>query len=115
MQKLTPLALSALVAIVSAHGVIVIPPPRAPGAAMRAACGEAIYSSQSADNTSDVEGLLLHANSIVDKSACNLWLCKGYQFEDNKANVQSYSPGEVVPIQVKVVVVSRLAGRGDED
>jgi hypothetical protein len=57
-----------------------------------------------ADNTSYPEALL-RANpgglkGGYDPKKCNLWLCRGYQFADNVANVQSYKPGQVVDIEV---------------
>jgi hypothetical protein len=48
---------------------------------------------------------LLRANpgglkAPYDPKKCNLWLCKGYQFADNSANVQSYKTGQVVDLDV---------------
>ena len=51
----------------------------------------------------------MYNKEIKDHNACNIWLCKGYQFDDNKSNVRSYSGGEVVPIRVELIAVSRLA------
>jgi len=65
-----------------------------------------------ADNTSYPEALL-RANPRgltdgYDAAKCNLWLCKGYQFSDNTANVQSYKPGDVIDMEVWI----RIAHRG---
>ena len=109
MQKLISLALAlwSLVAIVSAHGTIKSPTPRTPGATMGKFCGDTIYGNQEADPAGNIEGLLQNREKIVDYAACHIWLCKGYQFDDNKSNVHSYSPGEVVPIEVDIHAVSR--------
>ncbi|PMD58383.1 uncharacterized protein K444DRAFT_503173, partial [Hyaloscypha bicolor E] len=34
----------------------------------------------------------------------NLWLCRGMQFADNKANVQTYTAGQTVHFDVKIMV-----------
>jgi hypothetical protein len=112
MQKFASLAFvfSGFVATVSAHGYIVSPPRRAPGSAMEAVCGNTIYNNQKADNAGPVQLLMQSANSIVDTDACNLWLCKGYQFDDNKENVQTYSLGQTIEMEVNIVAVCSLAG-----
>lgn len=52
----------------------------------------------------NVQGELQVASSQTDydESACNIWLCKGYKFEDNSANVQTYTAGQVVPFKVEI-------------
>jgi hypothetical protein len=49
-----------------------------------------------------VEGLpeLAAKDSAYNPSKCNLWLCKGLQFDDNKGNTQTWQAGQVVPIKV---------------
>jgi hypothetical protein len=97
-------ALASLASIVSSHGLITSPYPRAVGAASLANCGTGVTQQIKADNTSHVEGLPEAA--AVDKNykaaLCNLWLCKGLQLADNTANVQTYTPGQVVPITVSL-------------
>ncbi|KAI5776413.1 hypothetical protein EDC01DRAFT_605680, partial [Geopyxis carbonaria] len=92
-----------LASTVAAHGYIVSPPRRAPGAAMEAVCGSTIYNNQKSDNAGPVQLLMQSASSIVDAAECNLFLCKGYQFDDNTDNVQSYALGETVPFSVDIV------------
>ena len=59
-----------------------------------------------ADNTSYPEHLfrLNPKEDLVadgyDPALCNMWLCKGFQFEDNADQVLSYSPGDVVDMEV---------------
>ncbi|RPA97689.1 hypothetical protein L873DRAFT_1828911 [Choiromyces venosus 120613-1] len=103
IQQALLIALTTLLASASAHGVIVSPPRRAPGPAMKAVCGSTIYNNQAADAAGPVELLLQSASSIVDARACNLFLCKGYQFDDNVNNVQSFALGETVNMQVQII------------
>lgn len=88
------------------HGLISSPAARSPGAATEAACGQKIAAEVAADPTSHVEGLpeLGAADDGFDPALCNVWLCKGLQFGDNEANVQTYAPGEVVPVQVDLSI-----------
>ena len=85
-----------------AHGIITTPVPRAPGAASLAACGKAVIGLIKADNTSHVEGLPEAAltDSTYNAKACNLWLCKGLQYEGDRSLVQKYKPGQKVPVHV---------------
>lgn len=57
-----------------------------------------------ADNTSYPEALLrANPGGLKDEynaKNCNLWLCKGYQFGDNKAGVQTYTAGQEVHYKV---------------
>ncbi|KAH0612319.1 uncharacterized protein H6S33_010371 [Morchella sextelata] len=96
------LSFSSLMATVSAHGYIVSPPRRAPGAEMSAVCGSTIYNNQASDNAGPIQLLMQSASSIVDIDACNLWLCKGYQFADNTDQVQSYTLGQTIDMEVKI-------------
>ncbi|RYP29806.1 hypothetical protein DL767_006547 [Monosporascus sp. MG133] len=92
------------ISTVSAHGAISKPAPRMPGDAMRAACGQQMTTNQLADHYGNIQGELQVANGQADfdADACDVWLCKGYKFDDNKANVQSYTPGQVVPIEIEI-------------
>ncbi len=107
-----PLSLLGLAALVSGHGLIQKPATRQPGAATQAACGTTMATFYRADNTSYPEALL-RANPRgltdgYDAAKCNLWLCKGYQFADNKDKVQTYKAGDVVDLEVWI----RIAHRG---
>ncbi|KAK3314562.1 hypothetical protein B0H66DRAFT_583513 [Apodospora peruviana] len=113
MQLSTLLSLAGLlVAETSAHGLVTKPAARTPGAATAAACGKTMATFYQADNTSYPEALL-RANPKgltdgFDAKKCNLWLCKGYQFADNAARVQSYKTGDVVDMEVMI----RIAHKG---
>jgi hypothetical protein len=111
----------ALASTVYSHGIITSPPPRMPGAAMKAACGEQgdfkhphiqnyhinhskVFDNQSSDNEGNIQGELQIAMQQKDHkpATCELSLCKGYQFADNSANIQTFTPGQVLPMTIKV-------------
>jgi hypothetical protein len=95
-----------LVATVLAHGFVSHPYARQPGPAMLARCGEAIYADVTRDNTSHVEGLpeMAARTPGFDAALCNLWLCKGLQFDDNSDHVQSYPAGTAVNLKVRLTI-----------
>jgi hypothetical protein len=97
-------ALAGLISTVAGHGYITDPSPRMPGDTMKKACGEQMYNNQFSDNYGNVQGELQVANGQTDydADACNVWLCKGYKFEDNTENVQSYTAGETVTFAVEI-------------
>jgi len=72
------------------------PKPRAVGDATSAACGASVARILKADITDHVEGLPEAAatDSTFDASKCNLFLCKGLQFADNKANILNLTSGQ---------------------
>ncbi|KAL4774482.1 chitin binding domain-containing protein [Aspergillus nidulans var. acristatus] len=104
-QATTVLAAAGLVSLANAHGYISSPQPRMPGSAMAAACGQQVYNNQAADRAGNVQGELQVATSQsdYDADACHIWLCKGYQFDDNTDNVQSYTAGETVDFVIDIV------------
>ena len=95
----TLVGLAGLLTQVSAHGLVTKPATRTPGKATAAACGKTMATFYQADNTSYPEALLrANPKGLTDGFSaknCNLWLCKGYQFADNAANVKSYKTGDV--------------------
>ncbi|CVK88214.1 uncharacterized protein FMAN_05061 [Fusarium mangiferae] len=95
-------ALLTLLPLVAAHGFVKSPPPRKPGNAFKAACGEQPFYQQSADINGNVQGIKQVVGSNFDAKECNLWLCKGFQFDDNKDNVQSYKLGEKIDFDVNI-------------
>ncbi len=101
MQYSSPilaLAATGLITTVSGHGLLTSPKPRLPGAAMEAACGQQVYNNQASDSYGNIQGELQVAATQTDYNAaeCDIWLCKGYKYADNTANVQSYTAGQVV-------------------
>ena len=95
--------LSAIVGLASAHGIITDPPPRRPGDAYVASCGQ-----QAANNMGNpqgnIQGILQTAQNQqdYDPTTCNLFLCKGFKFDDNTANVQSYTAGQTVDFAITI-------------
>ncbi|KAL2872852.1 hypothetical protein SGCOL_012010 [Colletotrichum sp. CLE4] len=89
-------ATALLAALVSAHGNIVSPPARGVGAAMAAACGQANVKAVTADPTIPLEDF------TSPPATCQLDLCRGAKFEDNKANVQTFKAGQVVNMKAEI-------------
>jgi len=93
-------------ASVLGHGLIISPPARAVGPAMISACGESVAALVTADNTSHVEGMPEAAlkEKSFNAQACNVFLCKGLQFQDNMNNVQTFRPGQVVNMRASITI-----------
>lgn len=87
---------AAFAASVSAHGNITSPPARLPGAAMAAACGQDAVDAVLADGTGPIEN--------IPAVGCDKFLCKGAQFEDNEANVQTFQAGDVVQFEAQLPI-----------
>ncbi|KAE9379532.1 hypothetical protein N431DRAFT_434496 [Stipitochalara longipes BDJ] len=87
-----------LMTTASAHGFIISPQARLAGPAMEVACGTQVYNNQASDNYGNIQGELQVAATQTDYNAaeCNIWLCKGFKYADNTANVQSWTAGQVV-------------------
>ncbi|ESZ96996.1 chitin binding protein [Sclerotinia borealis F-4128] len=106
MQYTTAILLTAagLISSASAHGRILTPTPRSPGAAMASACGTQVEGNQASDPNGNIQGMLQVAASQTDydAAACNIWQCKGYKYADNTDKVQSWTAGEVVPFTFDV-------------
>ncbi|KAF5538783.1 hypothetical protein FNAPI_10976 [Fusarium napiforme] len=95
-------ALLTLLPLVAAHGFVKSPTPRKPGNAYKAACGDQPFYQQSSDINGNVQGIKQVVGSNFNAKECNLWLCKGFQFDDNKDNVQSYKLGEKIDFDVNI-------------
>ncbi|KAF7717169.1 Lytic cellulose monooxygenase (C1-hydroxylating) [Penicillium ucsense] len=100
----TTAALAALLPLVHGHGFVTSPQPRMPGPAMKAACGNQVEINQQSDNYGNIQGELQVAASQNDYNAaeCDIWLCKGYKFDDNKDNVFSYKAGQTIDFGVAI-------------
>ncbi|KAF4119350.1 Chitin binding domain [Geosmithia morbida] len=98
----TTIVSAALAALVSAHGSITDPPARQAGSAYEAACGQQPFNQQSADKNGNIQGIEQVVGDDFNAAECNLWLCKGFQFDDNTDNVQTFTAGETVPITVGI-------------
>ncbi|TLS24251.1 hypothetical protein PpBr36_08911 [Pyricularia pennisetigena] len=89
---------STIVATVLAHGNITSPPARIAGAAMAKACGQAAVSTVVADGTTPIE------NVKGTGANCNLFLCRGAVFEDNKDRLQTFKAGQVIPMKAALPI-----------
>ncbi|EEH07473.1 conserved hypothetical protein [Histoplasma capsulatum G186AR] len=101
------LTLTAIATQVSGHGLVKSPAARVPGDAAAAVCGQTMVNFYKADNTSYPEALIRAGGTKDPKynpKLCNLWLCRGYQFQDNADHVFEYKPGDKVPIEVFIRV-----------
>ncbi|KAF9522869.1 hypothetical protein CPB83DRAFT_776376 [Crepidotus variabilis] len=96
------LVLTALVGSALGHGKVTIPTPRAPGTAAQAACGAGAYKVLTSDLWGPIENAAAKVDSGYNATACHLYFCKGYQFDDNKSNVYTYTPGQTVTFHVSI-------------
>lgn len=105
MQLTLGVLVSALATAAFGHGIITKPATRTPGAATAAVCGQKMVTFYTQDNTSYPEALK-RANGLDDPAynpaKCDLYLCKGYQFADNAANVLKFAEGQTVDIEVSI-------------
>ncbi|KAM0332074.1 hypothetical protein ACHAQA_002343 [Verticillium albo-atrum] len=92
------LASAILATTISAHGNLVTPPPRVPGPAMVAACGQQNVNSVLADPGIPLE------NFRNTPATCQLDLCRGATFADNTDRVQTFTAGQVVPITAELPI-----------
>ncbi|KAK5941800.1 hypothetical protein PMZ80_005751 [Knufia obscura] len=91
-----------LIASAHAHGYITTPTARQPGPQFGSLCGAQTLSNQGSDIYGNIQGELQVAGTGLT-AECNLWLCKGFVFEDQDASsVQSYTAGETVPIHFDI-------------
>lgn len=105
MKQFIPLVtLLSLLPLVHGHGFVTSPTARMPGSAMAAACGQQVEINQQSDNYGNIQGELQIANGQSDYNAakCDIWLCKGYKFADNKDNVYEYKAGQTVDFTVDI-------------
>ncbi|WYZ35887.1 hypothetical protein EsH8_X_000534 [Colletotrichum jinshuiense] len=112
---------AALATGVFGHGVVQTPEPRVSGAKQVELCGTAVtdqlesgtytqsYSRlREANNFADAAGPIENAIKVADADyKCNLFLCRGYQYEDNEDNVRAVTAGEVIPFHIDLVAGHR--------
>lgn len=100
------LAIVSGAALAAAHGLVTSPETRHPGDATASVCSQTMVDFYNTDNTSYPEHLFrIHpeAELLADgykPDLCNLWLCKGFQFEDNVHQVKEYKAGDVIDMEV---------------
>jgi hypothetical protein len=70
---------------------------------MAKACGQQVASNQESDTYGNIQGEMQLIGADFDAAACDLWLCKGFQFADTPAaNIQSYTAGQVVDMKYDI-------------
>ncbi|KFA60086.1 hypothetical protein S40285_09294 [Stachybotrys chlorohalonatus IBT 40285] len=96
--------LSLFAAGVLGHAVVETPEPRRPGSASDALCGAAVSSVLRRDLAGPIE----EASKVADADyACDVYACRGYQFEDNESALQTYQAGDVVSFHVDLIAGHR--------
>jgi hypothetical protein len=73
---------------------------------MDVTCGASVAALVTADNSSHVEGMPAVASliSIPKSIAYNVFMCKGLQFADNAAKVQTFQPGQVLNMLASIPI-----------
>lgn len=94
----------ALVAVAHAHGDVLSPPARRPGVAYKARCGSGLFTVAKAGWDGSFQAFLKSNDTQYNPTACDMTLCKGAQFADNLGNVQTFTPGQVVPFLVELTI-----------
>jgi hypothetical protein len=63
-----------------------------------------VYNNQASNTQGNIQNMLQVGASQTDFdiTKCPVFLCKGYQFADNSAGVQSFTVGQVVPIAITI-------------
>jgi hypothetical protein len=99
----TVLGLAAFTTRAYGHGLVTSPATRGPGNATAAVCGQTMVDFYRADNTSYPEHFFRTGGTSdpgYNPALCNMWLCKGFQWEDNTLQLMPVVPGTVIPIEV---------------
>jgi hypothetical protein len=86
------------------HAVMIEPEPRKTGSAHKAKCGEAVQYRLERDKAGPIENAMKYADEDYN---CNAYLCRGYQFEDNKGRVQALSAGDVIDFRIDLIAGHR--------
>lgn len=93
-----------LATLSAGHGIITNPKARSAGDAMKAVCGQQVTSNLQSNEYGDIQQLsqIGASQKDFDPATCDVSMCKGLQFNDNTANVQTFTAGQVVPISVDI-------------
>ncbi|TKW51750.1 hypothetical protein CTA1_1062, partial [Colletotrichum tanaceti] len=100
----TQAILAVLATSVLGHGVVQRPAPRVSGPKQKELCGTAVTNQLQSDAASPIENALKVADADYK---CNLFLCRGYQYEDNKDNVRAIIGGEILLFHIDLVAGHR--------
>ncbi|TDZ60860.1 hypothetical protein CTRI78_v004590 [Colletotrichum trifolii] len=95
---------AALATGVMGHAVVQTPEPRTTGPKQEELCGTAVTNNLDSDLAGPIENALKVADADFK---CNIFLCRGYQFEDNAEYVRNVTAGEVIPFHIDLVAGHR--------
>lgn len=96
------LVLAMMASTVAGHGYLVSPKPRMPGDAMKAACGQTVFNMFNSDINGNPQGALQNPGSDYNEAECGIWMCKGMQLDDNKANIQALTAGQTLKMEANI-------------
>ncbi|ESK91812.1 chitin binding [Moniliophthora roreri MCA 2997] len=100
MFKLSVLLLASLVAQTIGHAAVKKPPF---GSVAQKACGAPVYKLLTSDLAGPMEAVELKIDDDYDPEACDLYFCRGANYEDNVDNTREYEAGTVVPFEIDIV------------
>jgi len=102
---LSVMAAASMAALANAHGYFVTPKGRVPGTTFQDECGMQAYYNMEGSINGNIQGLeqVVQGQTDYHPDECNLWKCKGLKYQDNIANVQKYTPGQVVDLYFDIV------------
>ncbi|KAH6842404.1 hypothetical protein B0I37DRAFT_314286 [Chaetomium sp. MPI-CAGE-AT-0009] len=86
------------------HAVVETPTPRKPGKLSEELCGAAVSQILNRDLAGPIEVAVKSADADYN---CNAYLCRGYQYEDNEANLHTFRAGDVVDFHVDLIAGHR--------
>ncbi|KFX99248.1 hypothetical protein V490_01876 [Pseudogymnoascus sp. VKM F-3557] len=96
----TPIILLLSAAGVWGHARIDSPVPRLTGSAHVSACGSAVATKLESDNTGPIENSVPYIDANYK---CNIYLCRGYQYEDNTSRVMALNADDNIPFHINLV------------
>uniref|UniRef100_A0A0W0F5X8 Chitin-binding type-4 domain-containing protein n=1 Tax=Moniliophthora roreri TaxID=221103 RepID=A0A0W0F5X8_MONRR len=102
MFKLSVLLLAFLVAQTIGHAAVKKPPVRNFGSVAQKACGAPVYKLLT-NLAGPMEAVELKIDDDYDPEACDLYFCRGANYEDNVDNTREYEAGTVVPFEIDIV------------
>ncbi|KAI9162831.1 hypothetical protein HJFPF1_04424 [Paramyrothecium foliicola] len=86
------------------HAVMTQPVPRKTGAEHKKVCGENVTKYLERDKAGPIENAMKYVDANYK---CDAYLCRGYQFNDNKSNAKPLSAGDVLDFQIDLIAGHR--------
>jgi predicted carbohydrate-binding protein with CBM5 and CBM33 domain len=101
-SSIAALTLATMASTVAGHGYLSEPKARMPGDAMMKACGQTVYNMFKGDINGNPQGALQNPGTDYKEADCGIWMCKGMQFDDNKANIKALTAGQKLPMVANI-------------